>query len=158
VKSQEKSSNSLYKIINNPNIIVGTIFGFTYLVMMAITMIIQTGHLVYVGKQENRKNWKEQTALMFATFGGPYEVFANVLRGIWTIFLAIYFWGSYNVIMAILMTIYGALAVYYLLLVIRISLVAHYNIFNWIKSNSFFFNIETLAFFIILIIYLQQLA
>jgi len=149
---------ALYKIINNPLLIIGTIFGFTYLVMMVITMIIQTGHLVYVVKQENREIWQKQTDLMFATFGGPYEVFANILRGIWAVFLAIYFWENFNVTMAILMTIYGALAVYYLLLVIKISMVEHYNIFNRIKSNSIFFNIETLVFFIILIIYMQQLA
>ncbi|TYR73147.1 hypothetical protein FZC79_19780 [Rossellomorea vietnamensis] len=71
-------------------------------------MIIQSGHLVHSVK-EGRKSgsWEERDTWMFAAFGGLYELFANVLIGIWTLFSAITSWQSGEFLIAGLMNLFS---------------------------------------------------
>ncbi|WP_162785148.1 hypothetical protein [Bacillus sp. P14.5] len=146
---------AIYKITENELLIIGSVFGIVYLSMLVITMMIQTGHLVHSVK-EGRKSgsWEERDTWMFAAFGGPYEVFANVLKGIWALFLAIAFWQSGEFLMASLMSLFSLLSIYYLLLLVKTSMVNPITYLAEIKANPYFINLETIAFFIVLVAYI----
>lgn len=41
---------ALYQLLNSELLIVGTIFGLAYLIMLVITMTLQTGHIIIYSK------------------------------------------------------------------------------------------------------------
>jgi len=144
----------LSEMLNNETLIVGEIFGVTYLIIMIITMSLQTGHLVYIEKQENNKViWEERNNWIMATFAGPLEVLANIFKCIWALFLAIAFLNNNNLLMGTFMLLFSSLIVYFLIILINQSLVKPLKFLSVIKSNPYFFNLETFLFFLILMIY-----
>lgn len=134
---------------------IGTIFGFAYLIMLIITMTLQTGHIVYIVKH-NKENLisDKHGEYMMATLSNPFEGLANVFKSIWALFLAISFWDSGEVVMTILMAVFSFLLIYYLLIVLDTSLVNRLKLLSKVKPNPFIINIETLTFFVILTSYL----
>jgi hypothetical protein len=148
---------TLYNLTDQPLLLIGSCFGYLYLAMMVMTMMVQTGHLVHSVKQQaNNEKWEERDNWMFAAFGGPYEVFANVLKGIWAFFLAITFWQTNEYTMAALMILFSFLSLYFFLLLIKVSTVKPVKFLSKIKSNPYFFNLETIAFFTVLVVYIHS--
>ncbi|WP_236939259.1 hypothetical protein [Evansella clarkii] len=133
----------------------GTIFGFAYLIMLIITMTLQTGHIVYIVKhnEENLISDKHGEYMM-ATLSNPFEGLANVFKSVWALFLAISFWDIGEVVMAILMALFSLLLIYYLFIMLDTSLVKRVKLLSKVKPNPFIINIETLIFFVILTSYL----
>jgi hypothetical protein len=125
--------------------------------MLVITMIIQTGHLVHSLK-EGRKSPScgERDTWMFAAFGGPYELFTNVLKGIWALFIAITFWESGEFLMSSLVSLFSLLSINYLLLLAKTSMVKPITYLAKIKANPYFFNLETIVFFIVPVVYIHS--
>ncbi|MGM0846522.1 MAG: hypothetical protein ACQEUT_16220 [Bacillota bacterium] len=149
---------AIYKITENELLIIGSVFGIVYLSMLVVTMIIQTGHLVHSVKEGRKSSsWEERDTWMFAAFGGSYEVFANVLKGIWALFLALTFWQAGEFLMGSLMSLFSLLSIYYLLLLIKTSMVKPITYLDKIKANPYFFNLETIAFFIVLVVYIHSM-
>jgi len=77
---------------------IGTIFGFAYLIMLVITMTLQTGHILYIIKQNEDSSMTDQHGnYMMATLSNPFEGFDNVFKSIWVVFLAITFWNRLKI-------------------------------------------------------------
>ncbi|MUK87986.1 hypothetical protein GMD78_06185 [Ornithinibacillus sp. L9] len=146
----------LYRLVDSEILQVGTIFGLVYLIMIVITMALQTGHITYTVKHNEDGSISEKHGnYMMATLSNPFEGFTNVFKSIWTIFLAIAFWNNGEMIMASLMTLYSLLLFYYLSMLLDTSLVKRVNLFSKFKPNPFIINLETLFFFIILMSYIS---
>ncbi|MGY0692023.1 hypothetical protein ACW2QC_04420 [Virgibacillus sp. FSP13] len=92
---------------------MGTIFGLTYLIMLIITMGLQTGHIVHIVKQEQNKDWEERSSWMMATLSGSFEGLTGVFKSIWTLFLGIAFWENDNFLLASLMFLFSLLFFYF---------------------------------------------
>lgn len=148
---------AIYILTESELLIIGSIFGIVYLSMLVITMIIQTGHLVHSVKEARKSgSWEERDTWMFAVFAGPYEVFANVLKGIWALFLAITFWETGEFLMGSLMSLFSLLSIYYLLLLVKTSMVRQYKYLDKIKANPYLLNLETIVFFVVLVVYIHN--
>lgn len=146
---------ALGKSLNEEFLIVGIIFGEVYLIMIIITMTLQTGHLVHSAKQENNKElWEARVDWMMDTLTSPYEVFANIFNSVWAIFLAVAFWNEGNMVMGSIMSLFGLLVVYFIIILLNASLVRPIKFLSKIKPNPFVFNLETLLFFLTLMIYI----
>ncbi|MGP4072051.1 hypothetical protein ACTWQB_05805 [Piscibacillus sp. B03] len=144
----------LYKLIDLELLLVGTIFGTVSLIMMLMTMTFQTGHIVFLTKQTEQKIPDSTGNYMMATLSNPFEVLANVLRMVWAIFLALSFWSINQIAMAMIMSTFSLLSIYYLLMMIDTSLVKRVTFLEKFKPNMILVNSETLSFFSILVIYL----
>lgn len=46
---------TLYQLLNSELLQVGTIFGLVYLILLVITMTLQTGHITYIVKHNGNK-------------------------------------------------------------------------------------------------------
>jgi len=146
---------ALYQLLNSELLQVGTIFGLVYLIMLVITMTLQTGHITYIVKHNGNKSITDkQGDYMMATLSNPFEGLANVFKSIWALFLGIAFWNSGEILMASIMFLFSLLIFYYLFIVLDISLVKRIKFFSKAKANNFLINLETLLFFIILISYI----
>ncbi|WP_404451517.1 hypothetical protein LG329_14435 [Virgibacillus necropolis] len=146
---------ALGESLNEEFLIVGTIFGEVYLIMIIITMTLQTGHLVHSAKQENDKElWEERVDWMMDTLTSPYEVLANIFKSVWAIFLAVAFWNESNMFMGSLMSLFSLLIVYFFIILLNSSLVHPIKFLSKVKPNPFIFNLETILFFLSLMIYI----
>jgi hypothetical protein len=134
----------------------GMIFGFVYLLMIVMTMALQTGHIAYVVKQNNDEAVSDQHANnIMATLSFPFEGIANVFKSLWALCLSITFWVSGENGMGIIMSAYSLLTFYYLINVLNACLVKEIKLFSNIKPNPIVTNIETFLFFLVLMIYIS---
>ncbi|MGW6302715.1 hypothetical protein [Peribacillus butanolivorans] len=146
---------ALNQLLNLGLLQVGTIFGLAYLLMLVITMTLQTGHITYIIKHNDDKSITDkQGDYMMATLSNPFEGLVNVFKSIWALFLAITFWNSGEMLMASLMTLFSLLLFYYLFIMLDTSLVKRVKLFSKLKPNPYIINLETLLFFIILMSYI----
>lgn len=146
---------TLYQLLNSEILQVGTIFGLVYLIMLVITMTLQTGHISYIGKHNSNKSITDkQGEYMMATLSNPFEGVANIFKSIWALFLGITFWKSGEILMANIMFLFTLLIFYYLFIVLDTSLIKRIKFFSKAKANTFIVNFETLFFFIVLMIYI----
>ncbi|WP_155592205.1 hypothetical protein [Lysinibacillus cavernae] len=146
---------ALYRLLNSEFLQVGTLFGLVYLIMLVITMTLQTGHITYIVKHNGNKSITDkQGDYMMATLSNPFEGLANVFKSIWALFLGITFWNSGEILMASIMFLFSILIFYYLLIVLDTSLVKRIKFFSKAKANTFLINLETLFFFIVLMSYI----
>jgi hypothetical protein len=138
-------------LLKNDALQIGMIFGIIYLCMMVITMAFQTGHIVHTEREGNKSIAQEERSNhMMATLSGPFELLANILKCIWALFLAIAFWENNHFILTVIMSLFSLLIVYFLPILIDISLLKRITFFGKFKPNPYLFNIETLCFFLIL--------
>ncbi|WP_112180386.1 hypothetical protein [Paraliobacillus zengyii] len=146
---------ALYQLLNSELLQVGTIFGLAYLLMLVITMELQTGHITFIVKQNDDMAIKDKQAdYMMATLSNPFEGLSNVFKCIWALFLGITFWNSSEILMASLMFLYSLLLFYYLFIILDTSLIKRVKLFSKVKPNPFIINLETLFFSIILMSYI----
>ncbi|MFE4242692.1 hypothetical protein [Peribacillus butanolivorans] len=146
---------ALNRLLNLGPLQVGTIFGLAYLLMLVITMTLQTGHITYIIKHNDDQSITDkQGDYMMATLSNPFEGLVNVFKSIWALFLAITFWNSGGMLMASLMTLFSLLLFYYLFIMLDTSLVKRVKLFSKLKPNPYIINLETLLFFIILMSYI----
>lgn len=136
---------------------IGTIFGFSFLIMLIITITFQTGHIVYLTKQNEDQSisHKHENYLM-AMLTDPFEGLFGMFKSVWAIFLSIAFLMNGEFIMAGLMMLFGLLFVYYFLIVLNTTLVRKVKLFSRVKPHPYVTNIETFVFFIVLISYLTS--
>lgn len=142
---------TLYEILHTTSLKVGMIFGLVYLSMMIITMSLQTGHIVHSAKESQSQAISNH---FMEILSGPFELMANIVKSIWVLFLAVAFWEQEYVMMANLMGIIGILIIYFVLLLIKESLLKPNKILNRIVGNPYFFNIEVFCLFVSLLIFL----
>ncbi|WP_404427132.1 hypothetical protein LG296_14955 [Ureibacillus chungkukjangi] len=146
---------TLSQLLNSELLQVGTVFGIVYLIMLVITMALQTGHITFMVKHNDDKSITEKIGdYMMATLSNPFEGLANVLKSIWALFLGITFCNSGEIFMGIIMFLFSLQIFYYLLIVLNTSLVKRIKFFSKAKANTFVINLETLFFFIVLISYI----
>ena len=144
----------LYQLLNSDTLLIGTVFGSTYLILLVVTMILQTGHIAFITKHNEDGAITDMLGgYMMATLSNPYESLLGVFKCIWAIFLGIAFWQNDEMIMASLMLLFGLLVFYYLFIMLDASLVKRVKLFAKVKPNPFIINLETLFFFIILMSY-----
>ncbi|KAB7672848.1 hypothetical protein [Bacillus sp. B1-b2] len=143
------------RLLNGEMIETGTIFGLLYLIMLLFTMTLQTGHIVHIDRVGNNDTEAmDRSNHMMATLSGPFELMANVIKCIWALLLGFAFWENQHLIMAGMMFLFSLLILYYLPLLFKSSLVRSIKILEKVKSNTYFINLETFAFFLILIVFL----
>ncbi len=147
---------ALYFELEQELLFTGSIFGFVYLLMLVITMGFQTGHIVHIVKQEQSEVWDERASWMLDTFSSSFEGLANVFKSIWSIFLAIAFWINEEITMAILMSLFSLMIIYYLNNLINVSTIKRIKLTEKLKPNPFIYNIEALLFFLTLMIYITM--
>ncbi|SDJ80961.1 hypothetical protein [Sediminibacillus albus] len=135
--------------INKDVLQAGMIFGVTYLIMMIVTMTFQAGHIVYITRN-GKNSVEEHNNHMMETLSNPFELLANIFKSLWALFLTIAFWQSNNFLMAGLMLLFSLIGFYFL---IDRSLVKRIKFLEKFKPNPYLFNVETLCFFLILMVY-----
>ena len=146
---------TLYQLLNAKILQTGTIFGLMYLIMIVITMTLQTGHIAYLVKQvDDASISNKHSDYVMATLSKPFEGLANVFKSIWALFLGITFWNNGEMVMANIMFLFSSLIFYYVFLVLDESLLKGIKFFSKAKANTFFINLETLCFFIVLMSYI----
>jgi hypothetical protein len=129
---------ALYQILDTELLQVGTIFGVVYLLMIVITMVLQTGHITYIVKQnENKEITDKQANYMMATLSNPFEDLSGVFKCIWAIFLGVTFWINGEMVMASLMLLFSLMLFYYLFIMLNTSLVKRVGLFTKVKPNPF---------------------
>ncbi|MTI47915.1 MAG: hypothetical protein FH761_08745 [Firmicutes bacterium] len=137
--------------------IVGTIFGVLSLLLLIITMVLQASHLSYSAKQNNGnpEMWNiNDKWMMDGLLGSQIELLANVLKGIWIIFLTIAFWFSGQIIFGILGSIYSLITIVYLFMLINISLVNEIPFLKKVKLNFILINLETFSWYLVLLVWI----
>lgn len=145
---------ALNKLLQSDFLQVGTIFGFAYVMMIVFTMTLQTGHISYIVKHNDDKSITEkQGQYMMATLSNPFELLANILRCVWSLFLGIAFWSSGQVLMASLLLLFSLFVFYFFAIMLDTVLVKRVTFFSKVKPNPILFNLETLLFFIVLVSY-----
>ncbi|TFB22796.1 hypothetical protein E3U55_06050 [Filobacillus milosensis] len=145
----------LYQILNTEVLIIGAIFGMTYLIMMIMTMSLQTGHIVHIVKQEESPIWNERAEWLMTTLGSSVEGLANIFKAIWALFLAIAFWVNGSIVMAIILLVFQLVTIYYFINLLDQSLIKRYKFLEKFKPNPLIYNIEAFLFFLTLILYLS---
>ncbi len=146
---------ALYRVLHSDMLLAGTLFGFAYLLLLVITMVLQTGHIAFITKyNDERKITDTHGSYMMATLANPFESVAGIFKSIWAAFLGIAFWQNGEVLMACLMLMFGLLIFYYLVIMLDAILVKRVRVFMKIKPNPYFTNFETLTFFLLLMGYI----
>lgn len=146
---------ALNRLLDFDYLQTGSIFGFIYLFLLIITMILQTGHITYIVKNNTGKEITDkQSEYIMATLSDPLEAFANVFKSIWVLFLAVAFWDNGDYIMGSLMILFSLFGIYYLFMILNNILITPVKLFAKAKPNVYVTNVETLLFFVILMIYI----
>ena len=146
---------TLYRLLESDVLLVGAMFGFVYLLSLVISMALQTGHIVFITKHnESHAISDKYGEYMMATLSNPMESLSGIFKCIWAIFLGIAFWQSGELLMAILMFLFGLFIFYYLLITLDASIVKRVKLFSKVKPNPYIVNLETLFFFIVLMSYI----
>src|SRR5690625_2029760 len=64
----------LYQLLNSDTLLIGTVFGSTYLILLVVTMILQTGHIAFITKHNEDGAITDMLGgYMMATLSNPYE-------------------------------------------------------------------------------------
>lgn len=132
---------ALFYLLEQELLLTGSIFGFVYLLMLVTTMGFQTGHIVHIVKQEQSEIWEERATWMLDTFSSSFEGLANVFKSIWSIFLAISFWLNGETWMAILMSLFSLMIIYYVNNLVNVSTIKRIKLTEKLKPNPFIYNI-----------------
>lgn len=139
-------------------LVIGTVFGTCYLVMLIFSLILQTGHITFIVKHnDNQIISDEQGQYMMATLSNPLEAFAGILKSLWAFFLAIAFWHHGQPLMSSLMALFSLFIFYFLFIILEHTLVNGVVLLSKIKPNPLIFNLGSLLFYIILMSYLTFL-
>lgn len=145
----------LFQLLDSDILLVGTVFGSVYLILLVIGMALQTGHIAFLTKHnESGAITDSQGDYMMSILSRPYESLVNVFKCIWAIFLGLTFWRNEEMLMAGLMFLFGIFIFYYLLIILDTSLIKRIKLFAKMKPNTFLVNFETLFFFLTLLIYI----
>jgi hypothetical protein len=145
---------TLFYVTDSQVLLIGTIFGLAYISMLIISLSLQTGHIIFLLKQNKDNAISEQHgSYMMATLSNPFEGLLGIFKSIWAFYLALTFWASEEPMFASLMTIHSLLFFYYLFIVLDASLIRRIKLISRVKSNPFVVNLETLIFFLILMVY-----
>ena len=146
---------TLYYLLDLDVLLVGTVFSLVYLIMLVITMTLQTGHITYIVKHNAENSiTNSHTNYIMATLSNPFEAMANVFKSMWALFLGITFWTIGETLIASFMFLCSLFIFYYLCLAINSSLIKRMALFSKVKSNTVLTNLETLLFFGALMIYI----
>ena len=143
---------TLYRTEASEILLVGTLFGCFYMIMMIIAMTLQAGHLAYIDKNTGI-DVKYANHLM-TILSNPFEAMANVMKSIWAFCLGMAFWTNGLKWLALLLFLISLFGVYYLLLVLKASLKKEGTFVDRIKANVYWTNAETLLLFGCLLCYL----
>ncbi|MGF3142679.1 hypothetical protein ACQV2S_08485 [Facklamia sp. P13064] len=145
----------LYQLLDSDILLVGSVFGSVYLILLVAGMALQTGHIAFLAKyNEDKKISDSQTNYMMATLSLPYEGLVNFFKCLWAIFLGLCFWQKGEGIMAVVMFLFGLFIFYYLIIILDASLVKSVKLFEKIKPNTVLVNVETFLFFLTLMVYI----
>lgn len=145
----------LYQLLNSDALLVGTVFGLVFLVSLVISMVLQTGHIAFIVKNnEDHSITDKHGDYMMATLTNPLESLLGVFKSVWAIFLGIAFWQSDEILMMSIMFIFALTFFYYFFIMLDASLVKRIKLFSKVKPNPFIINLETLLFFITLMCYI----
>lgn len=144
-----------YQLLQSDVLFIGSVFGTAYLLLLVVTLLFQAGHIKFLQKKDRAGDVpKVLGEYMMVTLSNPFESFLGILKGLWALFLAISFWQLGDMVMFGLMAIFGLFLFYYLCLTLNASLVKQVAFLEKIKPNRVIVNLETLVFFLILMIYL----
>lgn len=138
-------------------LVIGTIFGTLSLVLLSLTMLIQASHLSYSAKKSNYdiELWNSRDEwILNGLLGGQVEIFALLLKGMWYIFLTVSFLNNDQIIFFIFGLLYSSLSVFYLSMLIDISLIKEVKFVKKLRINTFLINIETATWFSIVLVWL----
>jgi len=81
-----------YQLIGSDTLLVGVMFGLTYIILLVIVMALQTGHIAFITKHnEDGEITDVLGSYMMATLSNPYESLLGVFKCIWAIFVGIAF-------------------------------------------------------------------
>ncbi|MGF3227257.1 hypothetical protein [Facklamia sp. P12932] len=146
---------AFYQLLDSDILLVGSVFGSVYLILLVVGVALQTGHLAFISKyNEDKKISDSQTNYMMATLSHPYEGLVNVFKCIWALFLGIFFFQNGETVMAGWMFLFGLFIIYYLIIILEASLIIRLSFFEKVKPNTIFVNIEPFLFFLTLMIYI----
>lgn len=144
---------TLYYLLDLEVLLIGTVFGFVYLITLVIAMALQTGHIAYVSKQNDHLSANAANNLM-AMLSNPFEAIANIFKSIWALFLGLTFWTIGETLIARIMFLCSLLVFYYLCLAVNASVIKPITVFSRVKPNTIVTNVETFLFFFVLMIYI----
>lgn len=145
---------ALQHLADSEVLIAGTIFGIAYLFMLVTSMALQTGHIAFINKDNDNSSIPEKHAeYMMSTLTKPFESLLGIFKSIWALFLAISFWQNDELAMASIMLLFGLFIFYYLFITVDASLMKRVKLLSKAKPNIVLVNLETLAFFIVLMSY-----
>lgn len=145
------------KIGINNFLIIGTIFGTLSLILLSLTMLIQSSHLSYSAVKSNcdLELWNSRDEwVLNGLIGGQVELFALFLKSIWYIFFTIYFLINSQFIFFMLGVLFSLLSIFYLSMLIERSVIKKVKYATKLKLNSLIINIETATWFFIILIWL----
>lgn len=145
---------TFYRLLNTDLLLVGTIFGLIYLVMIVIAMALQAGHISYIVKHNDHQISEMHGDYMMAVISNPMEGLANIFKCIWAWFLGVSFWKNDEMMMAAIMFLFSLFFFYYLLIVLEQSVVKQMKGITNVKPNQTFVNLETFVFFLALVGYI----
>jgi hypothetical protein len=146
-----------YQLRDYEFLIVGTVFGFVSILILALTMVLQASHLTYSAyhHKEDTRLWDRNDSWMLnGLLGGQVELLANVLRGIWVIFVTICFWLRGDILLFSFGVIFSLFACAYMMRLIDSSLVREIRFLKLVKLSYIIINLETFGWFLMLTVWL----
>lgn len=138
-------------------LVIGTLLGTTSILLLIITMILQASHLSYsaLNTNKNVELWNNRDAWMLnGLLGGQVELFAFFLKTLWYICLTYVFFINKNYIFFAIGIIYSMLIIFYFVMLIDKSLIKEISFIKKLKLNTLVINLETVSWFLIIIIWL----
>lgn len=145
---------ALYTLLQSDLLLVGTIFGTVFLVLLVTTMALQTGHIRFITKYHKEQPIADEVGhYMMATLSNPFESLLGVFKSIWALFLGITFWQVSETYFALAMFLFSLFIFYYLFITLDASLVKRVKLFTKLRPNPMIVNVESLLFFFILMLY-----
>ncbi|WLD94077.1 hypothetical protein [Alkalihalobacillus sp. AL-G] len=135
--------------------LVATLFGVLYILVLIVTMALQTGHLSYSLKQTERKElWDERDRwIMHGMLGDGFEPFAGVIMNVWLLLLSLAFFESGETIMGLLTALLGLFIIRNFVILLN-NTRAKTRKLKWFQMNPIITNLHTLISFTILIVWL----
>ena len=144
----------LYQLLNTEVLLAGTLFGIAYLFSLVFSMLLQTGHIAFVVKNnEDHSISNKMGDYMMATLTDPLESFLNIFKCMWALFLGIAFWQNGEILMTGIMFAFTLFIFYYIFIMLDATLTKRLKLLSKVRPNSIVVNLETLLFFITLMCY-----
>ncbi|GGH85660.1 heme exporter protein D [Pullulanibacillus pueri] len=152
---------AVQKALGHPEpLLIGTGFGMLSLILLVFTMVLQASHLSYSAKQamnHNQALWQERDNWMLGgMLAGTTELFADFLKGVWTVFLTVAFFAKGHSVMGVVGIIYSIVGVISVLLLINQTVVKEMPILAKLQSKLGFVyhNLETFVWYMVLTFWL----